>query len=871
MTQRTRKHATRGRVEGCRLPSVNLYVKHADKGGRMTRYEPKDHIQHLEVAPRAETLLDQREITIQSYQTTIPFNYDAIDAGIENAWLTPQIRFGVFSRARSTDDKDAFNVVLGLQDALAIRAYDYDARRPLWYSWQDAIVDTINIHYYRDEDGLLRFTATGGGRRITDEKLHEFNSSFLGIPAVAVSKRHFDLDKLRDMCFTRFFSRLYVVRFSDPSGEEYRSIDHAQFQSREYIDPLAERLQEIRTDPQVKIESFDSDIEVLNDDLASPVRVRFFIRGLSGSLRLRFPTMSYKSQLKTVQEQTRVAYRIVDTTVSLILDADYYTQQRRSLDELDKNITMFPDMVDLAQFRDVLISATAREQFLKSMNVGGPWQDWQPHLRAINELIVSDVVHAHVTDLVDALAHDDPQRATRLLTVCIDDAKVLGVGAIAANALATHLQTIPAAVRGQAEEALLAWSLAHEKDTWQVAPDAGTVGVLAVLRWRVQDLSLGVLPKVLWKLVGLLHDRLLAGAGDTGLLLRQFHWCVEIAKTIPPQQPDLKAALRLVVENKVPRTLGEAAAVLKAPVETLRALDDAVLDQFGLPLWPHLEASRQDGKVVLSNSGVGAALSLMVSPTGMLFAVGGSGTPVDLPCGKNVSMPAAQDTASVDARFQKFGKEYCIAVPVAEERPPVQQGDATPISPDAVADIKAAVAKVGEDVETVKQHVRGVPVLQADLKDARVVPEALALEIQNRIADILTVEQQEIWRAMRSAGGVQTEALPVLQGKKVVNSAATLNRRVKKINQILTKNGLTPCDAKGPATRYQVTGGHTNDRGVSVPVEFSAVEQDWAKDPAGRETTIKAFLAASPEDQEYFKQTKPGIEDEAKIYEKGRR
>ncbi|MBK8482307.1 MAG: hypothetical protein IPL40_14280 [Proteobacteria bacterium] len=153
-----------------------------------TRYEPKDHIQHLEVAPRAESILDQREITIQSYQTTIPFDYEALNAGLRSAWLTPQIRFGLFAR-NDVGGRDALHVVLGLQDELSVRAYDYDERRPLWFTWQDVIVDTVGVRYFLYEDGLLRFTTTGGGRRITDERLDDFNSAFLKIPKEAVSKR----------------------------------------------------------------------------------------------------------------------------------------------------------------------------------------------------------------------------------------------------------------------------------------------------------------------------------------------------------------------------------------------------------------------------------------------------------------------------------------------------------------------------------------------------------------------------------------------------------------------------------------------------------------------------------------------------------
>lgn len=181
-----------------------------------------------------------------------------------------------------------------------------------------------------------------------------------------------------------------------------------------------------------------------------------------------------------------------------------------------------------------------------------------------------------------------------------------------------------------------------------------------------------------------------------------------------------------------------------------------------------------------------------------------------------------------------------------------------------------AMAKVDSDLETVKKHVRGVPLLQADLRAAQVAPAAVALEIQNRIADILTMEEQEIWRAVRNADGVQKKALPSLMKSDLVKSAATLSRRVAEIDKKLAKHGLPPCNASGPAARYSKSGGYVNDKGKTVPAEVSAVDQDWAKDEVSRDTTIKAFLAAGPDDQAYFRQTNPGIEDEAKKYLKRR-
>jgi len=124
---------------------------------------------------------------------------------------------------------------------------------------------------------------------------------------------------------------------------------------------------------------------------------------------------------------------------------------------------------------------------------------------------------------------------------------------------------------------------------------------------------------------------------------------------------------------------------------------------------------------------------------------------------------------------------------------------------------------------------------------------------------------------MRSAGGVQTEALPGLQEKGVVGSAPTLNRRVREIDEILRRNGLPPCSASGPAIRYRTGVGLRGGDGGTMAEEVSAVEHDWAGDPAERETTIRSYLAASPADKECFHQTKPGIAEEAEEFLRRRR
>jgi len=632
-----------------------------------SQYEPKNHILHVDVAPRSEDVLDQREITIQSYQTTVPFDYDALNSGLEAAWLTPQIRFGVFART-PLSDSDTLNVVLGLQDELSVRAYDYDQRRPLWFSWQDVIVDTVNIRYYRDEDGLLRFKTTGGGRRITDDRLQEFNAAFLNIPKDTVKKRDFDLERLRELCFDRFVDRLYMLRFSGPSGEEYRSIDHAMFQSRRYIDPQAERLHEVQDDTEVTIESFDSDIEVHAEDLAAPIQVRFFIRGRSGSLRLRFPKISYKSEQKTVEEQARIFYRLVDVTENLILDADYYTHLPRSLNELDIELGLFPDNVDLTQFREVLTSAHARKQFIENLDLGAPWHEWKPHLRALDELLTSDVVSDHVAELTKTLAKADPQQAIRLLTTCQRDTQMSRVGTVVAHAVAGEVQSIPAEIRAQVEESLLSWAVDREEGSWDIDPETGDISVLD-LRWQLDDLSLDVIPSVLWKLVGVLHARLRACSNGVGPLLEKYAWCIAQAKALPPNHSKNPAALRLVAARRIPKSVHDGSKVLKEPVSDLPALDEGVLDQYGLPLWPQLTASRSDKRVIISNTGIGAAIGLVARPAGVLFGDNGQPSSTDVIAGESAAFSVADNVTAIKAEFEKFGRRYQATLEVAGKLP----------------------------------------------------------------------------------------------------------------------------------------------------------------------------------------------------------
>jgi len=461
---------------------------------RAPAYEPRAHIQRLDVPPRSEVVLDQREITVYNYETSVPFDRSRIDLALRGAGLAQGVPFGVLTRNPSLDEEE-IRVVLALLDSLSIRAYDLSARSDLWYSWQNAVVDTMSVRYFRGKNGNLWFTTSGGGTRIGDERLGDFHAAFLGIPRDQVTKLQFDITRLRDLCFNRFENRLYMVKFKTPSLKAYESIEDAQFHSRGYIDPATPRLVEVRADPQATIESFDSDVKVRTEDLALQAEVRFEIRGLRGALRLRFPKLTYAAQVRSIEEQARVYYRLVDETVLCVLDADYYARRRLSLADIAPWDGL-PGFADPAPYREAFDSPETREHFFQHLDLGNNPNTWQPHLRAINEILSGPGARTHVDGLAVAFIERDPAQAMNLFERCYRDPALHRLGTVFADTLHSQIKGMPVETRASAEALLLTWAVANETDDWEIDPHSGDFGVRN-LRWKAAELRADVLPIVL--------------------------------------------------------------------------------------------------------------------------------------------------------------------------------------------------------------------------------------------------------------------------------------------------------------------------------------------------------------------------------------
>ena len=111
---------------------------------------------------------------------------------------------------------------------------------------------------------------------------------------------------------------------------------------------------------------------------------------------------------------------------------------------------MFPEMVDLAPFREVLTNAETRRTFILGLDVGEQWPKWGPHLQAIDELLLSDAVVHQVKELLGEFVRRDPDMSTRLLGRLPEGSEEVSCRCpVAASAIAGELQAMPTEMRAQ--------------------------------------------------------------------------------------------------------------------------------------------------------------------------------------------------------------------------------------------------------------------------------------------------------------------------------------------------------------------------------------------------------------------------------------
>lgn len=577
-------------------------------------------------------------LTVRSYQTNSRFDREQLQEQLRGGKLGTLGRFG-FMFFLSKEDADDVRAVLAVQGEQRIRRYDPDRERIRWFSWDNAILDTVAIRYAADSNGLMRFTTFGGGTRITAATIHEFHWNFLRIRKSNVSALSIGTELARErFLLHEFLYKLHSVK-AQVEQHGYQSIDQTTFKSRKFIDPDCERMLDLRNDPNLIVEEFESQLTLDPPSLAKPLTVRFTIRSSSDAVSLRIPTIHYRRRFNTPQRQARAFYSLVDTIVTKVIGPTLFQTA-----EVDPAHIVFDDdsigVGDLLtplrrteEYQDYLSKQEGRRTFLDTVDLADLPRYWQPHLRALDALLKLGAHEFIVPDL-EEFVEERPSYAAAMLERCA----ALGLdhlGRVLFDLQVAALLDLPRSMWPSLEPAILDWAARDPKAPWYADPGLGLLHLNA-LSFSLPRLEPRRRAAVLLGIARSIQGEVLETKSTTGERLASLHWCLsEVAKLDVESRGN--GALHFFTHGGLESSREELGRGLKLD-HTRWTWPDIVQELWRsakAPLWPYLELRQHEEGWALSNAGPSAALHVMWP---------GQGEPVDI--APKASVPVQLNTAS---------------------------------------------------------------------------------------------------------------------------------------------------------------------------------------------------------------------------------
>lgn len=565
----------------------------------------RDFVQRVLDEGPALDIAEQRQVTVRAFSTNHPWDRPALIGGLRGAFLPEDRDIGVLTFL-SADTSPGVRVVIGKQGDKRVRRYDHESHNVEVYAIKNVITDHATVQYQEDEDGMVRFITVGGGSQLTKKALNGFHSFALSIDDSGVEPLTIRPDRMREQALSdRFVQRLYAIK-AQTSHEGYTSIDHAEFKSKQYIDPDCERMQDLRGDDQLVVEAFESDVEFQTASLAKAITVRFEVKAASGSIKLRFPSLPWNKQLKTLQRRSLAFYELVEAALENILGTNFFVRVA-AVDGVGGLDGFFPTMAPTGALKDHLRSPKLRRE--RILNEIDPYQndgEWVPWAHALDELAAQSTVALDVTASLRELAVEDPYRLLELLR------GTMGIGYRALghccfNALRGALDTLPPALSWDATRLLAAWLVSVESCTWRLDPERDAVladdltfeldllpadGQAAVLRSGLRTALTSSEP---W-----------SEAEEASVA-----WAVDALQRLGNLSAVEQALLdgTLVQErSRAEHLVGPEAAELD-----LAELEAAACSRLGLPVLPRLELVGEAEDRVLVNAGHGTARNVAAS------------------------------------------------------------------------------------------------------------------------------------------------------------------------------------------------------------------------------------------------------------------
>jgi DNA-binding NtrC family response regulator len=550
----------------------------------------------------ALNVADQRTVTIRAFSTTHPWDRPALEEGLRAAYLPRDRDVGVLSFLSGETSPDV-RVVIGKQGDRRFRRYDYETHNVDVYEIANVITDHAAVRYQPDEDDMLRFMTIGGGNQLTQTALNGFHALWLRMDEGGVEALAIQPERMCERALSSdFLDRLNLIKFQSKK-ESYRSIEHTEFKSRDAFDAECERFRELRDDPELLVQAFGADVDVLTANLEKPVTIRFEVRAASGSIKLVIPRIPWRRQLQGTTDQSYAFYDLVEATLEKILGRDFFVRADNA-EGLTRVDGVFPQWAPTAPFKDRLRSAKLRRTaLLETLDANGLDADWIPVAHAFDELVVKPEIAADVGESLGMLAFQDPQRLLALLRGCMKES-YRALAGLCFEALLGARADLPGPLVFDADRLIAAWLLKKPDTRWALDRDAeGVVG--DDVRLDLDDLPGDGRAAVLRAgLAALVRD----GGLDDHEAIEWGLTQLRLAGLTTAESELLDGALLLN-----PKGLAGLLPTGSAPVSP-EDLEQAACERAGLPLLPRLEIVQSGSERALRNSGRGTAWRIEARP-----------------------------------------------------------------------------------------------------------------------------------------------------------------------------------------------------------------------------------------------------------------
>lgn len=182
---------------------------------------------------------------------------------------------------------------------------------------KNLIVSTTHVDNFPDENNNLNLLVFNGGGIKNELLFAQYRSLLSGsLP----KQLEFNESELRKLCFDKFESNLFEIIFNPVKEPGFGNTQQAGYksESKNILDPTAEKIKELKENKNIVITGFRSSIFANHDDLSKEYEIKFSINS-TGKIELDFPKLSWIDLESDEQIETKFyefAGKIYDEIIS---------------------------------------------------------------------------------------------------------------------------------------------------------------------------------------------------------------------------------------------------------------------------------------------------------------------------------------------------------------------------------------------------------------------------------------------------------------------------------------------------------------------------------------------------------------------------